>query len=69
MTSLVEPTSKPGRFGEYGGSFIPETLAPSVRALIAAYEAAKQDTAFWQEFDSLQRTFVGRETPLTSTTQ
>jgi tryptophan synthase beta chain len=65
MTSLVEPATKPGRFGEYGGSFIPETLAPSVRALTAAYEEARQDAAFWQEYDNLQRTFVGRETPLT----
>ncbi|HEU5087317.1 MAG TPA: tryptophan synthase subunit beta, partial [Roseiflexaceae bacterium] len=48
-----------------GGSFIPETLAPAVRALTEAYEAAKNDTAFWGEFNHLQRTYVGRPTPLT----
>jgi tryptophan synthase beta chain len=61
----TQTTTPAGRFGPYGGSFIPETLAPSVRALIEAYEAAKADPSFWEEFDHLQRTFVGRPTPLT----
>jgi tryptophan synthase beta chain len=56
---------RPGRFGAYGGSFIPETLAPSVRALTEAYEAIKDDPSFWAAYDHLQRTFVGRPTPIT----
>lgn len=63
--SITATTSRPGRFGPYGGSFIPETLHPSVQALIAAYEEAKQDPSFWQEFERLLQSFVGRETPLT----
>ncbi|HEU5090401.1 MAG TPA: pyridoxal-phosphate dependent enzyme, partial [Roseiflexaceae bacterium] len=62
---MTTQTERPGRFGAYGGSFIPETLAPAVRALTEAYEAAKHDTAFWDEFNHLQRTYVGRPTPLT----
>jgi tryptophan synthase beta chain len=57
--------ARPGRYGPYGGSFIPETLAPAIAALAAAFEAARADPAFWAEFDHLQRTFVGRPTPIT----
>ncbi|MDZ4720618.1 MAG: tryptophan synthase subunit beta [Roseiflexaceae bacterium] len=64
---MTSPTTadRPGRFGAYGGSFIPETLAPSVRALTEAYEAIKGDPQFWAAYDHLQRTFVGRPTPVT----
>jgi tryptophan synthase beta chain len=58
-------TDRPGMFGPYGGSFIPETLAPSVQHLIAAYEAIKDDAAFWAELKKLQATFIGRPTALT----
>jgi tryptophan synthase beta chain len=54
-----------GFFGEFGGRFIPETLALPVRELEAAYQSAKQDPAFRDEFRSLLKNFVGRETPLT----
>lgn len=62
--STTAPT-RPGRFGLYGGSYIPETLAPSVHALIEAFETVKRDPTFWKELEYLQRTFVGRPTPLT----
>ena len=62
---MTTHTERPGRFGAYGGSFIPETLAPAVRALTEAYDAVKNDAAFWDEFNHLQRTYVGRPTPLT----
>lgn len=65
VESLQEQTERAGRFGAYGGSFIPETLAPAIAALTEAYEAAKNDPEFWKEFDHLQRTYVGRPTPLT----
>ena len=53
-----------GRFGSYGGSFVPETLVPSVRALEAAFIEATGDPAFWQELDALHRDYTGRPTPL-----
>src|SRR6185503_18820826 len=58
------PTS-PGRFGPYGGAYIPETLAPAVAALDAAYQAARSDPSFWEELAALQRSYVGRPTPIT----
>jgi tryptophan synthase beta chain len=62
MTPL---TTRPGQFGAYGGSYIPETLAPAVAALDAAYRAAKDDLSFWAELEALQRTYTGRPTTLT----
>jgi tryptophan synthase beta chain len=62
MTTTV--SARPGRFGPYGGAYIPETLAPAVAALDAAYQAAQADPAFWAEFDMLLRTYVGRPTAL-----
>jgi tryptophan synthase beta chain len=53
-----------GYFGEYGGRFVPETLVPALEELLHAYYAAKNDTAFWNEFNSLSRDFSGRPTPL-----
>ncbi len=58
-------SSRPGMFGPYGGSFIPETLAPSVADLINAYAAIKDDAEFWAELAKLQATFIGRPTALT----
>jgi tryptophan synthase beta chain len=57
-------TSPAGRFGDYGGAFVPETLVPSVRALVEAYEQASADPTFWAELEQLHRTFTGRPTPL-----
>ncbi|MDO8687549.1 MAG: tryptophan synthase subunit beta, partial [Dehalococcoidales bacterium] len=53
-----------GYFGDYGGQFVPETLMPVLDELVAAYKAAKADTAFWAEFDLLSRDYSGRPTPL-----
>src|SRR5262245_48685567 len=53
-----------GRFGKYGGQFVPETLMPALEELEAAYEAASQDGEFEREFSELLRKFVGRPTPL-----
>lgn len=54
-----------GRFGAYGGCYVPETLMPAVMALEAAYTAAKADPTFWAELNQLQRTYTGRPTPIT----
>ncbi|GAB4427697.1 MAG: tryptophan synthase subunit beta [Chloroflexi bacterium OHK40] len=54
----------PGRFGPYGGRYVPETLMPAVTALEAAYAEARADSAFWDELGQLHRSYTGRPTPL-----
>ena len=68
------PTAKPndyaaypdanGRFGDYGGRYVPETLMPLVHELDAAYSAAKADPAFQAELSGLMTHYVGRPSPL-----
>jgi tryptophan synthase beta chain len=54
-----------GRFGPYGGRFVPETLMPALEELESAYLLARNDPAFQDELLRLQRTYVGRPTPIT----
>ncbi len=54
-----------GRFGPYGGRYVPETLVAALDRLAAAYEDARADPAFGRELEDLLRRFVGRPTPLT----
>lgn len=58
-------TLSKGKFGPYGGQFVPETLMPALAELETAYEAAKSDREFQAEFQHLLKTYVGRPTPLT----
>jgi tryptophan synthase beta subunit len=58
--------SPKGRFGAYGGQYVPETLMPAVIDLEAAFEDAWRDAAFRGELERLLRTYVGRPTPLTN---
>ncbi|HSV04761.1 MAG TPA: tryptophan synthase subunit beta [Phenylobacterium sp.] len=53
-----------GRFGDYGGRFVPETLMPLVHELDAAYRAAKSDPAFQAELGGYLKHYVGRPSPL-----
>ncbi len=53
-----------GRFGEFGGRYVPETLVAPLEELEAAYAAASADPSFHAELDALLRDFVGRPTPL-----
>jgi tryptophan synthase beta chain len=53
-----------GRFGDYGGRFVAETLMPNILALEAAYETAKADPHFQSELDIFLRDYVGRPSPL-----
>ncbi|HEY1881005.1 MAG TPA: tryptophan synthase subunit beta [Caulobacteraceae bacterium] len=53
-----------GRFGDYGGRFVPETLMPLVLALEQAYAEAKADPAFQAQLESYLTTYVGRPSPL-----
>ena len=55
---------KNGRFGPYGGSFVPETLSHPLRELTEAYEEAKIDPNFNKELSSMLRSFAGRPTEL-----
>ena len=61
MTVLVGK----GRFGAFGGQYVPETLMPALIELEAAFDDAWRDEAFRGELDRLLRTYVGRPTPLT----
>jgi tryptophan synthase beta chain len=54
-----------GRFGRFGGRYVPETLVPALEELAAAYAAARADASFQAELDILLRDFVGRATPMT----
>jgi len=54
-----------GRFGDYGGRFVPETLMPALEELTAAWEEARKDPKYQAELGSLLREYVGRPTPLT----
>ena len=53
-----------GRYGQFGGQFLPETLMPAIAELEAAFDAARADEAFQQELDRLLHEWVGRPTPL-----
>jgi tryptophan synthase beta chain len=57
-------THKRGYFGEFGGSFVPETLVYALDQLIAAYESIRTDSDFRRSFETLLRDYVGRPTPL-----
>jgi tryptophan synthase beta chain len=54
-----------GRFGEYGGAYVPEILVPAVEQLEAAFLDASEDPAFRTELDALLAKYAGRPTPLT----
>ncbi len=55
-----------GRFGPYGGRYVPETLVGALDELGLLYDSARSDPAFWHDFDVLSREYVGRPTPLSS---
>ena len=69
----ISPTLRPnslragpdaqGRFGEFGGRFVAETLMPLILAVEQAYEAAKNDPAFQPELDRYLTHYVGRQAP------
>jgi tryptophan synthase beta chain len=64
--SIIEETlpDSRGRFGEYGGRFVPETLMPALEELTAHYLRAKDDPEFQAELEYYLREYVGRPTPL-----
>jgi tryptophan synthase beta chain len=54
-----------GRFGAFGGRFVPETLMAPLDELARAYKEARRDSAFRAELENLLKTYAGRPTPLT----
>ena len=69
-TATLNPTPKsearsiPGRFGAYGGRYVPETLMAALEELEAAYAKAQADPAFQANLASLLHHYCGRPTPL-----
>jgi len=63
--SVMGEPSATGRFGEFGGRFVPETLVPACADLEAAFREAWGDPAFRAELDALLRDYAGRPSPLT----
>ena len=64
MSVLVTPGSD-GRFGEFGGRFVPETLVPACQELEAAFNDAWADPSFRKELDDVLREYAGRPSMLT----
>jgi tryptophan synthase beta chain len=58
------PPDARGRFGEYGGRFVPETLIPALDELLLAWTAARADPAYRDELAALLVDYAGRPTPL-----
>ena len=54
-----------GRFGPYGGRYVPETLVPALDQLAELYDSARAEPVFWEEYDHILREFAGRPTALT----
>src|SRR5919201_2021602 len=53
-----------GRFGPYGGQYVPETIMPALEELDEGFRKALSESAFRDELQRLLRTYVGRPTPL-----
>ena len=63
--SLMGPPDPSGRFGQFGGRFVPESLVPACQELEAAFADAWADPAFHAELDGVLRDYGGRPTPVT----
>src|SRR5271167_3458419 len=64
MSTRTNISAVPGRFGPYGGRYVPETLMVPLFELEHAYESAQRDPAFQAQFQDLLKNFAGRPTPL-----
>ena len=60
----MEKPDKNGRFGKYGGKFVPETLTSSLQEIELEFNKILKDETFWEELTNLQNDFIGRPTPL-----
>ena len=57
IAKLSEPTR--GRFGEFGGQYVAETLMPAIAELETAWRVARGDASYWAEVDGLLANYVG----------
>jgi tryptophan synthase beta chain len=67
VSTMIDPpktSTIPGRFGAYGGRYVPETLVAALDELEHAYAEAQTDPTFHARLDSLLRDYAGRPTPL-----
>ena len=64
MKAATQTKSVPGRFGPYGGRYVPETLMAALEELEREYEKARHDKKFRAEFERLLKDYAGRPTPL-----
>src|ERR1022692_799250 len=64
ITKTKRSAPAKGRFGAYGGRYVPETLMAALEELERDYEKAKRDRRFQRRLDELLRTYAGRPTPL-----
>ncbi|MEX2138572.1 MAG: tryptophan synthase subunit beta [Pirellulales bacterium] len=64
MPATSQVPDQLGRFGDFGGRYVPETLMRALDELAAAYDAARQDRMFQAELEDLWRHYVGRPSPL-----
>jgi len=64
VSIMAEPSAE-GRFGEFGGRFVPETLVPACQELEAAFREAWSDDSFRAELDGLLRSYAGRPSIIT----
>lgn len=62
--TIKKVPDKKGYFGQYGGRFVPETLIPALVELEKAYLKSRGDNEFQKELIQLQKTYIGRPTPL-----
>ncbi|MGV0103104.1 tryptophan synthase subunit beta [Nostoc sp. DSM 114167] len=62
-TATAQPDSL-GRFGKFGGKYVPETLMPALSELEAAYQQYRSEPSFQAELQNLMRDYVGRPSPL-----
>ena len=64
MKAATQRKASPGRFGPYGGRYVPETLMAALEELEREYEKARRDKKFRAEFQHLLKEYAGRPTPL-----
>ena len=65
--AMTDPTDD-GRFGEFGGLFVPESLVPACQELDREFRAAWADPEFRRELETLLHQYAGRPTPVTECT-
>jgi len=64
FNSFMNGPDEQGRFGDFGGRFVSETLMPLILSLEEEYNKAKDDPTFWAEMNDLWTHYVGRPSPL-----